>query len=134
MSYQREFLLTFGDCDPANILYFANYPHFAHETIENFMKASGGWELWFAHKDHGVPLAHCETHYYKPIFLGQTICNQLSLDKIGNSSVSFKIDFLVEDQLCSQVKTIHVFVNRQSKKKQDIPEDVLVFLKKNFKL
>lgn len=126
MSFQTEFQAHFDDCDPAGIVFFANHFKLAHRAIEEFVVEAGiEWKDWFQSDQYGAPLIHAEADYKTPMLQGQKFHAKVRLIKIGESSVEFETTFeKTNGDICSVVKTVHVFINTSSMKKQNIPDNI----------
>lgn len=130
--------VTFGDCDPAGILYFARIFEFSHQVFEEFIEASGiGWANWFRKGPYFVPLKHVESDYTKPLLPGRYYQVIAEVSRLGDSSFQMQYSFLgsasgapaeksfTEDApIHAVVKMVHVFADANTKKKCPIPEDV----------
>jgi acyl-CoA thioester hydrolase/1,4-dihydroxy-2-naphthoyl-CoA hydrolase len=72
-----------------------------------------------------VPIIHTESSYIKPIKYDAEIMINVRVSELRNSS--FKLSYNMENEsgelLCS-VKTVHVFVNKHSWEKMEIPEPI----------
>lgn len=125
MSFKKQFQVHFDECDPAGIVFFGNYFKLAHRGIEDFIVDSGiTWKDWFQSKDFGVPLIHADADYKIPMFQGESYVANIDVTKIGESSISFETVFeTLSGDVCSVVRTVHVFIDSKSMKKRPIPED-----------
>ena len=117
--FKSEIKISFYDCDPAGILFYANLFKFAHKNyealIENFKLSSN----YFNDDNFVVPIIHTEGNYFIHMKPG---------DKI--EVLTYK--FLNKDcKLCADVKTVHVFVDKKSFEKINIPAEILKNLKVN---
>jgi acyl-CoA thioesterase FadM len=128
---KKEFLVAFGDADPQGILYHARIYNLAHLLLEEFWAAhQRGWNFWFKNPEWAVPLRHSEADYLAPLKVGERITGQMSIDAIGDSSVTLISEFFNAGKLAAVVKTVHVFVNRTTLQKISVPEAVRVILGK----
>ena len=124
--HNEKRLVSFDDCDPAGILFFANHMKWAHQLIENFWAQSDlGWKFWFQNPEWGAPLRHVETDYKAPVFAGETVQVRLFLAQRGDSSVKFCT--LIEDtegKVLAEVQTTHVCVSKATRQSRDFPAAV----------
>lgn len=118
--------ISFDQADPAGILFFANVFSLAHKNLETVLtKEHNLWDTWFNHPEWAVPIVKAETNYLKPMIVGKEYQAKLSVVKMGDSSITFKTDFLDRsNQLCAETITVHVFVNKSDRKKRAIPEEI----------
>ncbi len=131
--FEKSITVHFGDTDPQGILYFARAFELAHETIEDFWAANSlGWAFWFQNSDFTVPLRHAEADFQKPARAGEICSAQLYLVRVGNTSVEFQVELYDSSgSLLTTVKTIHVFVDRRSLKKMNVPDRIREQLERN---
>jgi YbgC/YbaW family acyl-CoA thioester hydrolase len=121
----HESKIDFYDCDPAGILFFArvfNRCHSAYEAmIHNFSLKEDYWN----NAEYVVPISSSEAKYHKPIKYGETITIELTVEQLRSSS--FELGYLCKNasgEVCAKVKTIHVFVDKQSWKKKEINKEI----------
>ena len=118
--------ITFDLADPAGILYFANVFHLAHKNIEHLIEDEHQlWQEWFNNKNFGAPIKHTECDYFNPMILGRDYSIKSDATEKSNSTITFKTKFLdLNDNLCAEVKTVHVFVSKPDMKKIAVPESI----------
>jgi len=126
VSFERQVQIYFDDCDPAGIVLFANYFKIAHRLIEDFIRSKNiEWSEWFHAKNHGVPLVHAEADYKRPLIQGHTYKGLVKIAILSDSSVTFSTELLTQEgQLCTQIQTVHVFIDSTSLKKMSIPPSI----------
>ncbi|MCB0407664.1 MAG: acyl-CoA thioesterase [Bdellovibrionales bacterium] len=126
MSFEKQVQIYFDDCDPAGIVLFANYFKIAHRLIEDFIRSKDiDWSEWFHAKNYGVPLVHAEADYKKPLLQGNTYKGTVDTASMSESSVTFATQlFTHEGQLCTQIQTVHVFIDASTLKKISIPSAI----------
>ena len=124
-SFEQTFFASFDDSDPGGIVFFGNYYHIAHRLFEAFVISTGlDWSDWFSGKDILIPLVHSEADYKAPLFAGKNYLGRVQIENLGSSSVSVSYQFFTEDgeHECAALKTVHVFVDKASMNKIEIPE------------
>ena len=130
--FKSEIKISFYDCDPAGILFYANLFKFAHKNyealIENFKLSSN----YFNDDNFVVPIIHTEGNYFIHMKPGDKIEVLTNVTEIRDSSFELTYKFLNKDcKLCADVKTVHVFVDKKSFEKINIPAEILKNLKVN---
>lgn len=123
MKFSRQLSCSFDQCDPAGIMFYGHVFFICHQTIEEFIQHIGiPWDEWFNNRDLSVPVRHSEAEYLVPIRAGDKFKAILQLNKLGTSSLGFEV-WLVnsEGATCTKVRSVHVFINRMSGKKTNIP-------------
>ena len=84
--------IRFNDVDYAGIVYGPVYLDYFHQVFEQFFCQKlgvDGMRKAIAEDNIGFPTVRIECDYYKPRQFGQEIVIELSLVKIGDSSVTF---------------------------------------------
>jgi 4-hydroxybenzoyl-CoA thioesterase len=92
MTYHRLIQIEFNHCDPAGIVFYPRYFEMTNSVVENFF--ADVLEFSFARMVEargGVPTARIEVNFHAPSRLGEKIDFCLSITRIGNSSVGFRI-------------------------------------------
>lgn len=111
------------DTDMAGILYFARQFRFAHDALEDFVESFGYTFDQVFHRENFVfVIVHAEADYLAPLRVGDRLDIELSIEKIGESS--FTVAYLIykkDRTLIGKVKTVHVTLDSQSRKKIPIP-------------
>lgn len=124
MKFTHTTHVTFDLCDPAGILFFANYFTLTLRGLEAFTRDKGIWEEWFSIQSYGVPIRHAEADYLRPLLSGAECRLELEVKKIGNSSVELETSLWHKNDLCAKVNTSHVFVDLKTRQKTPIPAKI----------
>jgi len=123
--------INFFDCDPAGILFFARVFNICHSTYEAMIKSLSLKEDFWNNSEYIVPISSSEAKYHKPIKYGETITIELTVEQIRTSS--FELGYLCKNErgeVCAKVKTIHVFLDKQTWKKREINKGIRAALEK----
>ena len=121
------------DTDMAGLLYFARQFRFAHDALEDFTESQGlNFNQVFHQEKFIFVIVHCESDYYAPLFISDELEIHLTVEQIGNSSFTILYHILKKkDQtLVGLVKTVHVCLDSQSRKKIEIPSHLKTKLEK----
>lgn len=59
--------LSFYDCDPAGIIFYASLLKIAHTAYEKFLTQIIPNRNFFFDEELVLPIVHCEADYYKPL-------------------------------------------------------------------
>lgn len=115
--------INFYDCDPAGIIFYSRVFEFAHSAYELLIQSIVKQEDYWNNDKYVVPIIRTEANYIKPMKYEDEIMINVRVSELRSSSfeLSYNMENEVGDLLCS-VKTVHVFVNKQSWNKIDIPE------------
>lgn len=115
--YKKDYIVKLPDTDAAGILFFASYIKLAHEIYESFMIDIGfSLRHIIEESDYLILIAHCESDYKKSLRLEDSYEITVSVSKIGGSSFGLKYVFANQNDVIAEVATVHVVVDKQSKK------------------
>ena len=115
-SCEEQIAVGFGDADAAGIVFYPRALALAHTAVENFIRRSPlGWAAWFASPAHAAPIRRAEADFFLPVRAGDTITLRAEVEKIGETSVTFSVDFLNADgRLAIRVRTVHVLIDKET--------------------
>ena len=80
-----------------------------------------------------MPILNSEAHYHKPIKYGEVITVEIRVTTIKSSS--FELEYSCRnkaDEECAVVKTVHVFVEKATWKKQKMKTEIYEGLLKHY--
>ena len=124
--------INFYNCDPAGIMFYANIFFFCHSAYENLISSFNlSFDYW-DDKEFAVPIVHSSADYLKPLINGDEIDIEVDVTQLKDSS--FELRYVCMNQkgeLCAEVKTVHVFINRQTWKKTKMNFEIEEGLRKH---
>jgi 4-hydroxybenzoyl-CoA thioesterase len=128
----RQYLIEWGDCDPAGIVYYPRYfEMFDHSTTLLISKASGvtKYELLKKYDMAGYPMVDTRAKFAIPTRFGDTVTIESTFTKVGNSSFDVHHTISKEGKVCLEGFETRVWVGKDpadpSKiKSQPIPADL----------
>lgn len=91
--FRHPHTVTFGECDPAGVVYFPRYFDWFHQAMEAWFDEGLGLPYADVLKRHGFPSAHAEADYKRPCRPGEKIVVELRVGELGGSS--FRLDYRV---------------------------------------
>jgi YbgC/YbaW family acyl-CoA thioester hydrolase len=114
LSREETIHLSFGDADPAGVVFYPRALALAHQAVESLLRHSSlGWENWFASPTHAAPLRRAEAEFFLPLRPGEQITARTSVEKVGKTSVTFRVDFLnTKGQTAANILTTHVLIDK----------------------
>jgi len=124
--------INFYDCDPAGILFYAKIYELCHSVYEEMIQSFGLNENYWTNDDYVVPIIHSEATYHKPLVYDSFVEIELSVSSISSSA--FKLAYSCKNanvELCAEVLTTHVFVDKKTWKKTQIKDNVRTGLTKH---
>lgn len=129
-TYKRK--ITFHDCDPAGILFFARIYEICHTAYENMIESFELEEDYWNNEKHVVPIIKSEARYNKPLKYGDEVSVEVKVTSLRDSS--FELNYNCKNkngEVCSVVRTVHVFIDKNSWEKIKMPERIKAGLQEN---
>jgi 4-hydroxybenzoyl-CoA thioesterase len=101
MAFKRKKRIRFHHCDPAGIVFYPQYLVLCNEIVEDWLAEGLGTGLEVLLREHkrGMPMRHLEAEYLLPGLQGETLEFQLSVLRIGGSSLNLVIEAWGENGL-----------------------------------
>lgn len=126
--YRRK--INFFDCDPAGILFYARIYDFCHSAYEAMIESFNLEQNYWKNEIYIVPIISSEASYKKPINYGEEITVEIKVSQVKQSSFELRYSCRNKsEEDCVQVKTAHIFLNKKSWQKIDIPKKIKDSLK-----
>ncbi len=123
--YTYNYKVTFSECDPGGVIYFAAVFDIAHRAYEEFMELADFRRDYFNNDRLAIPIIKSEAEYHEPLILHESIKVNLSVERTGNTSFSLAYSFVGEDdKIKASVKTVHVVIDKSDGKKTTLPEEL----------
>ena len=132
-SYFRVIRLT--DTDAAGVIYFSNLLSICHEAYEDFLTSNPiSFKNLVYHGSIALPIVHAEIDFFKPIYCGDRIL--IDIIATINTNNEFKIDYRIYPELYNDVtlafaKTIHVCIDKKTRKRVNFPDLIKECLQNN---
>lgn len=123
--------INFYDCDPAGIIFYSRVFEFAHSAYESLIQSIAKQEDYWNNDEFVVPIISTTANYIKPMKYEDEIMINVRVSELRASSfeLSYNLENETGELLCS-IKTVHVFVNKKSWVKIDIPQYITTELEK----
>lgn len=107
--------IRFSHCDPAGIVYFVNFFDMVNAVVEDWFADAIGYPIQesLAHDRHGFPIVDTQCSFSRPCHLGDQLVLELTIAKLGKSSVEFTIRGRVgqEEKFRARHKVVMVSVD-----------------------
>jgi 4-hydroxybenzoyl-CoA thioesterase len=103
--------VEFGDCDPARIVFFANYFRWFDECTTALFRAAGMplQKLFKAHGVIGIPLVDARARYILPSSFGDELVAESCVTEWKKSSFVISHKFLRDSKLAVEGWETHVW-------------------------
>jgi acyl-CoA thioesterase FadM len=114
LSREQATMIRFADADPAGVIFYPREVALAHAAVEDLIRHSSlGWEAWFTSPSHAAPLRHAEAEFFQPMRPGETFTSVAMVEKMGNTSVSFLVEFNdAQGRTAARIRTVHVLIDK----------------------
>ena len=123
-SFRTTITVRFGDEDRAGVVYFPRYFDFFHRAFEDFFRNAGRPFREVIEQDGiGWPVVRAEADFKSSVSVGDDLRLELSLEKLGRRSSTFRYDGWRESDggLVVRGATTVVCVDVTSFEPRDIP-------------
>jgi 4-hydroxybenzoyl-CoA thioesterase len=93
LKFCRERLIRFSHCDPAGIVYFVHFFDMVSGVVEDWFREAIGLPFQEMHLERrvGFPIVSTGCEFFRPAQLGDTLRLELSIAKLGRSSIEFVV-------------------------------------------
>ena len=126
MVFRSQLKIRFGDIDRAGIVYYPRFMHYFHVALEEFFAGELGIEYHVVVETHciGLPTVHLETDFSRPFSYGDNIEVEVSVLKVGRSSITFGYWVFKKGETEPRIvaHNVTVCLDMDSFKKLEIPD------------
>ncbi len=126
MAFRSQLKIRFGDIDRAGIVYYPRFMHYFHVALEEFFAGELGIEYHDMVETHhiGLPTVHLETDFSRPFSYGDNMAVEVSVLKVGRSSITFGYRAFKKDEIEPRIvgHNVTVCLEMDSFKKLEIPD------------
>ncbi len=121
--FRRDKRVRFHHCDPAGIVFYPHYFVLFHELMEDwFTEALGEDYAAFVRGGHGLPAVKVECQFLAPNPVGDVIAFELTLARLGTSSITMRIVGRARGLECVRATVVAVHSSLNPLKFVAIPE------------
>jgi len=130
MAFEHEIRVTWGDCDPARIVYTARLPWFALDAINAWWEhhLGDGWYQMEIDRNIGTPFVKMSMDFRAPVTPRHRLICKVWPNRLGGSSVGFHVEGRQEGRLCFQGDFVCVFVTAKTFEKTAPPPEILALV------
>lgn len=122
---RRDIRIEWGDCDPADIVYFPNYFRwFDNNVMQHFENAGLPKKEFLARYGlTGFPMVDTRAQFTKPSAYGQTVTVETWIPKYGRTSFEIEHKLTRDGEICvtGYEKRVLVARNEETGKLQSVP-------------
>ena len=135
---RRRILIEFGDCDPANIVFFANYFRWFDDCTSALFTAAGlpARELFRSHGVLGIPVVEVNARFIAPSTHGDEVEVESKVTELRKSSFVITHNFFRRNELLLEGRETRVWAEAHPTeegrmKAVPLPREVIEKLSKN---
>ncbi len=118
----RRVLLN--DVDAAGVVFYARVMAMAHEAYEEAMAGAGLALDELMRARIGLPLVHAEADFSSPLRHGETVTLRVACTRVGERSVSMRIELAVGPRAAAVVTHVHACVDMDRLASRPIPAEM----------
>jgi len=128
--FRRSITIRFEEADARGVLFYGRLQTLAHHAWEDFVVSElvDRWEDWFESREFVAPIKHAEATYHRPLRPGHHYVAELTIGKVGESSLEVVTRFLDESApepvLCAETRVVIVLADPIAWKKIPIPSAI----------
>lgn len=126
--FVHEIRVTWGDCDPARIVYTARLPWFCLDAINAWWEHHLGGDGWYQlelDRNVGTPFVHMSLDFRAPVTPRHRLLCDVWPARLGESSIEFRVDGRQDGELCFEGRFVCVFTVADTFRKQPAPPEIL---------
>jgi acyl-CoA thioesterase FadM len=124
---RHDIRVTWGDCDPAKIVYTARLPWFALDAINAWWEDRLGGDGWFQmelDRNVGTPFVHMSMDFRAPVTPRHRLTCYVWPARLGETSIDFRVDGEQNGTRCFSGRFTCVFIKADAFRKQPPPEEI----------
>lgn len=131
MKNVTEVKVYYADTDHGGVVYYANYLKWFEIGRTEFIKQAGFTYADFEKQNLIAPVVEVKCNYLAPARYNDTIVIETTVEKVGNSSITFLYIILNKksNEKIAEGYTVNVFVDMTTQKSAPIPEKLKQALK-----
>lgn len=125
-AYEHEIRVSWGDCDPARIVYTGKLPAMALEAINRWREKhlGDGWFQMEIDRNVGTPFVRLEMNFQSPVTPRHRLKCYVWPVKLGDTSIAFRVDGEQDGTLCFSFRSVSVFIVANEFKKRKPPQEM----------
>ena len=125
-TFTAQRLIRFSHCDPAGIVYFVNFFDMIGGAVEDWFREAVGLPFQEMHLERrvGFPIVNTGCEFARPCHLGDTLLLELSIARLGRSSIEFQVEGRVGEEKKFRARHRVAMVSLETFKSIPIPDDM----------
>ena len=129
--YLTKNTVRMHDTDMAGILYFPRQFRFANDAWEDLMDLEKiSFQKVFTQGSYVYVIVHAESDYKTALHIGDKLDVKIEVKAIGNTSFTIVTYIMRDNELVGITKTVQVCIDRMTRKKIRVPDELREILSK----
>jgi 4-hydroxybenzoyl-CoA thioesterase len=126
LTFTRERLIRFSHCDPGGIVYFVHFFDMMNGVVEDWFREAVGLRFDEMHlkRRWGFPIVTTGCEFFRPAHLADTLSLELSIARLGRSSIEFVIRGAVGAEEKFRARHKVALISLDTFKPLPIPDDL----------
>jgi acyl-CoA thioester hydrolase len=121
VSFVHELRVRYGECDPQGIVFNANYLlYFDVAFTEYWRDRIGPWDD-MAQFGVDAVVAEANLRFHGPARFDDVLALEVTTEELGTTSTTTRVDIRRDGELLVECRLRHVFVDRQTWSKTEMP-------------
>jgi 4-hydroxybenzoyl-CoA thioesterase len=116
--------IRFSQCDPAGIVYYANFFDFYNAAVEDWfgIAMATPWRELYGERKLAFPVVATSTEFLHPCRLGDLLRVELTVAKLGRSSIELDIKGSVAGKPCLRARHKMAMISLETYRAVAIPD------------
>lgn len=124
--FRTQRLIRFSHCDPAGIVFFVNFFEMISGIVEDWFREAVHLPFQAMHLEQriGFPIVNTGCEFLRPCHLGDTLVLELTVARLGRSSIEFDIRGRVQGNEKFRARHKVAMVSLDGFKSMAIPDEM----------
>lgn len=118
--------IRFSHCDPAGIVYYANFFDLYNAAVEDWFGEAMGtpWRELYGERKLAFPVVATSSEFMRPCRLGDLLRLELAVAKLGRSSIELAIRGSVGGEECLRARHKMAMISLETYRAVAIPDEL----------
>lgn len=124
--FRMHRVVTWGETDPAGIVYTPRFLDYAVEAVEAWFKDVIGIDWYRLRRDHGMgsPMVHASLDFRKPLFPADPFSLEVIVEAVGGSSISYAVTGRNQQgEECFTAKLVSAIIDAERIRARRVPDE-----------
>ena len=123
MPFSYETKIQLHHTDSAGVLFYSKLFELMFEAFDDLLDHIGASVAYIIRESNFLlPFVHTEADFFAPLFVDDKIRILISVENIGESSLTLAYEIFRDDEKMAFAKTVHVAMDKATLKKRELPE------------